>query len=393
MLIPRLIERKGDGTPLDDAETVSLTAELLGGGERFNSSALRKTAVDALATGGYGDKSQLILAPLISSLGVPIPMLSHRVFRHMQGTLDKLDAIPALRTRMSEGEALMQLRRIGCVIIESPDNFSPQANDIFALSVNAADGPDIPLMAASIMAQKLSQSLGGLVVDVTYGGGSILRDEGSASQLARLLVHIGSQLGCDTVATAMAAPVPLGRAVGRALEIEEAIHVLQGESDMPQNLMGRVFRMGVEMLRLSGIESDPGVAQKRIEKAIESGSALRQLAQIIEAQGGNPAIVDDPALLPQSSEVEVFRAPEKGHIVHIDADAIGRGLAQLCSGQASDAAAGFMITVRMGEWVDSGEAIATVFANDLPGIEAGQRALGEAIRISRSPTSATADVS
>ncbi|OYV72806.1 MAG: thymidine phosphorylase [Gemmatimonadetes bacterium 21-71-4] len=301
---------------LDRAETAALTEAMLGSGGRLELDHLGKARIDKHSTGGVGDKVSIILAPLVSCLGVAVPMMSGRGLGHTGGTLDKLEAIPGFRTRLSLAEAGAELEAIGCALIGQTEEIAPADRKMYALRDATATVESIPLISASIMSKKLAEGLTGLVLDVKRGSGAFLPELDAELELAGTMVSLGADHGCPVVALLTAMDRPLGRACGNALETEEAIHALRGEG--PPDLMDVTYALGAEMLLLAGTAANGADARRRLEGAIASGQAARQFQRIIEAQGGNPAVVDDPALLPQARECELFAAPRRGVVARIE---------------------------------------------------------------------------
>jgi pyrimidine-nucleoside phosphorylase len=369
---------------LDAGETVALTEAMLRSGEALDLSHLPTGRVDKHSTGGVGDKVSLVLAPLVASLGVAVPMMSGRGLGHTGGTLDKLEAIPGMRTDLSLAEARAQIERIGCALMGQTTQIAPADRKMYALRDATATVESIPLIAASIMSKKLAEGLTGLVLDVKRGSGSFMPELDRALELARTMIALGADHGCEVVALLTAMDRPLGRAVGNALETEEAIHALRGEG--PSDLMEVTYALGAEMLVLGCAAKSRDEARRLMEVAISSGKAARKFQEIIEAQGGNPAVVDDPALLPQSHACELYEAPRRGFVAKVEPRAVGRGLIALGGGRTRmedmvDPTVGFVITAKPGDWVEPGEPLATIFARDAGGIETGRAALREAIRI------------
>jgi pyrimidine-nucleoside phosphorylase len=369
---------------LERDETAALTQAMLDSGGRLALSDLGKPRIDKHSTGGVGDKVSLVLAPLVSCLGVAVPMMSGRGLGHTGGTLDKLEAIPGFRTRLSLEDAKAQLQAIGCALMGQTDEIAPADRKMYALRDATATVESIPLISASIMSKKLAEGLTGLVLDVKRGQGGFVPDLESELILARTMVSLGADHGCPVVALLTAMDRPLGRACGNALETEEAIHALHGEG--PPDLMDVTYALGVEMLLLAGVSANARDARQRLESAIAQGDAARQFQRVIESQGGNPAVVDDPALLPQAQECELFAAPRRGFVVRVEPRPIGYGVARLGGGRtrttdAVDPTVGFVITAKPGDWVEAGEPLATVFARDPQGIAQGRDCLTTAIVI------------
>ena len=417
MFVPALIERKRDGGALTAAEWRELltayqagavpdyqisallmacflrglareeTAGLLDGmmasGSRLAFGKLGRKVIDKHSTGGVGDKVSLILAPLAAACGVAVPMMSGRGLGHTGGTLDKLESIPGFRTDLSLEATRAQVEKIGCAMIGQTPEIAPVDKKLYALRDVTATVECVPLIAASIMSKKLAEGLYGLVLDVKQGSGAFITDAERSMMLAKTMIELGADRGCPTVALLTAMDRPLGRACGNALEAEEAIMGLRNEG--PEDLRDVTLALGVEMLVLAG-EKDRAKARKRLEDALKSGKAAEAFQQIIEAQGGNPKCVDDPALLPQAQEVEVYYARKAGTILKVEPRIIGRAVVEMGGGRrtvedAVDPTVGFVITARPGQPVHASEPLASIFAKDPAGIDLGRRALDQAIEI------------
>lgn len=417
MFVPGLIERKRDGGALSAAEWRELlgaygagtvpdyqisallmacflkglareeTAGLLDGmmasGSRLDFSGLGRPVLDKHSTGGVGDKVSLILAPLVAACGVAVPMMSGRGLGHTGGTLDKLESIPGFRTDLSLEQTRAQVEKIGCAMIGQTPEIAPVDKKLYALRDVTATVECVPLIAASIMSKKLAEGLNGLVLDVKQGSGAFITDPERSLTLAKTMIELGEDRGCPTVALLTAMDRPLGRACGNALEAEEAIMGLKGEG--PEDLHEVTIAEAIEMLVLAG-EKDRTKARKRLEEALKSGKAAETFRKIIEAQGGNPAVVDDPALLPQAEAVEVYYAKSTGTILKVEPRAIGRAVVEMGGGRRKvddvvDPTVGFVITARPGQKVHTSEPLASIFARDAAGIELARRALDAAIEI------------
>jgi pyrimidine-nucleoside phosphorylase len=369
---------------LDRGETAALTDAMLKSGETLDLSHMTVPRIDKHSTGGVGDKVSIILAPLVASVGVAVPMMSGRGLGHTGGTLDKLESIPGFRTDLSLAAARAQLEQLGCVLIGQTGEIAPTDRKMYALRNATGTVESIPLIAASIMSKKLAEGLTGLVLDVKRGSGAFLPELERGLELSRTMIELGADHGCPTVVLITAMDRPLGRACGNALEVEEAILGLRGEG--PEDLMTVTYALGVEMLLLAKVTTSRDEALDMLRAAISSGRAAERFQQIIEAQGGNPAVVDDPAVLPQAGECEIFRAPRRGFVARVEPRGVGRGVVALGGGRETlddelDPAAGFVITARPGRWVESGEPLATVFAANSVGVAAGRAALRGAIEI------------
>ncbi len=369
---------------LDRKETAALMDAMLKSGAELDLVHLASPKIDKHSTGGVGDKVSLVLAPLVASLGVVVPMMSGRGLAHTGGTLDKLESIPGFRTSLSLAEAQAQLERIGCALLGQSTEIAPVDRKLYALRDATATVESIPLIAASIMSKKLAEGLTGLVLDIKRGSGSFLPDLERGLELANLMISLGSDHGVPVVALLTAMDRPLGRACGNALEVEEAIHVLRGEG--PPDLLQVTYALGAEMLVLGGVATDTDAARRMMEVAISSGRAADKFKEIIQAQGGDPRVVDEPSHLPQAAECELYTAPRSGIVAHVEPRAIGRGIIALGGGRTRmedtvDHSVGFVISARSGDYVRVGEPLATVFAKDMAGVAAGMAALSEAILI------------
>src|SRR6476646_8521975 len=369
---------------LDRAETHALTEAMLRSGDTLDLAYLGRPRVDKHSTGGVGDKVSIVLAPLIASLGVAVPMMAGRGLGHTGGTLDKLEAIPGFRTDLSLAEARRLLETLNCALIGQTAEIAPADRKMYALRDATGTVESIPLIAASIMSKKLAEGLTGLVLDVKRGSGAFLPELERGLELARTMIELGADHNCPTVALITAMDRPLGRACGNALEVEESMLALRGEG--PPDLMEVTYALGAEMLVLGGVAADIDAARRELEKAIGTGRAAEKMQEIIEAQGGNPGVVDDPAVLPQASHVELFPAPRRGFVARVEPRAIGRGIIALGGGRTKiddrvDPSVGFVITAKPGDWVEAGEPLATVFAADRSGVESGRATLRGAIVI------------
>lgn len=418
MVVPTLIERKRDGgalTPAEWRELIfayssdavpdyqmsallmavlwrGLTGEelnalaeaMLDSGERLRWDGFDRPLVDKHSTGGVGDKTSLLLAPMLAACGVAVPMMSGRGLGHTGGTLDKLEAIPGFRTSLSLRETEAQVRRIGCAMIGQTPEIAPADKRLYALRDVTATVESIPLISASIMSKKLAEGLNGLVLDVKTGSGAFLPDEAQALELARTMIGLGEAHGCRTVALLTAMDRPLGRASGNALEVEESIAGLSGEG--PADLMEVTYALGAEMLLTAGLARDAADARAQLERSITSGGAREKFGELIEAQGGNPAILDDPAALPQADVIEIFNAPREGIVRRVEPRRIGRAIIELGGGRQKvddivDPAVGFVITARPGDAVRAGEPIASIHARSDEAAARAAAALTAAIEI------------
>src|SRR6266699_952395 len=288
---------------LERTELAALTDAMLASGQRLNFDGWATPRIDKHSTGGVGDKVSLVLGPLVAACGVAVPMMSGRGLGHTGGTLDKLESIPGFRTNLSLAEAKAQVQKLGCVLIGQTAEIAPADRSLYALRDVTATVESIPLIAASIMSKKLAEGLNGLVLDVKRGSGAFLPKLEQGLELAKTMIALGEDRGCPTVALLTAMDRPLGRACGNVLETEEAILALRGEG--PTDLLEVTYALGVEMLLAAGVEKTSKKARQRLENALGSGLAAEKFERVIEAQGGNPGVVEDASVLPQAKEVEV----------------------------------------------------------------------------------------
>lgn len=369
---------------LDRGETVALTEAMLRSGEMLDTSKLDRPAIDKHSIGGVGDKVSVVLAPLVAAAGLAVPMMSGRGLGHTGGTLDKLESIPGFRTDLSLVEAKKQLEALHCVLISQTNEIAPVDKKLYALRGATATVDYIPLIAASIMSKKLAEGLDGLVLDVKLGSGAFVQTLDDAMTLGNIMIELGRDHECPTVALITAMDRPLGRACGNALEVEEAIQALSGEG--PADLMEVTYALGVEMLMLGGFGGGRGEARATLEKLIRTGAAAEHFKKVIGAQGGDPRVVDDPGRLPQAKAVEIYAAPRRGFIAAVEPRAIGKAIIDMGGGRSKmddpvDPSVGLVITAKPGDWVEGGEPLGTIFARDRAGVEIARQALGSAIRI------------
>ena len=369
---------------IEPAELVALAGAMLDSGERLRLDHLGLPLADKHSTGGVGDKVSLVLAPLVASCGVGVPMIAGRGLGHTGGTLDKLEAIPGLRTTLSVAEVQRQMELVGCVMIGQSEEIAPADRRLYALRDATGTVAQIPLIAASIMSKKLAEGIRALVLDVKRGSGALLPGLEDDLDLARTMIALGEAHGCRTVALLSAMDRPLGRACGNALEVEEAIATLAGEG--PADVLELTMVLAAEVLVAAGAAPDAATARARLAEALASGTALEKLRSIIVAQGGHPGVVDDPSALPQAEAVAVYGAPRAGTVVAVEPATIGRAIVAMGGGRrvmadTVDPAVGFVITAKPGERVERGEPVASIYARDSEGLRTGTAALERAITI------------
>ncbi len=361
---------------LDPGELRAWTAAMIASGERLDLSSVGRPTVDKHSTGGVGDKVSLVLAPLVAACGAAVPQLSGRGLGHTGGTLDKLEAIPGWRAALSPDEMTAALRRVGCVICAAGPGLAPADRKLYALRDVTGTVESIPLIASSIMSKKIAEGTSALVLDVKVGSGAFMTRIDDARELARTMVMLGEEQGVRTSALLTGMDVPLGRAVGNALEVEESVAVLRGEG--PGDLVEVTLALAREMLRLAGIDADPAAV-------LADGRALERYRAMIAEQGGDP---DAP--LPRAEVAAVVTAPEAGWLRRLDARPVGVAAWRLGAGRARkedpvSPAAGVLCLVKPGERVEAGQPVLELRA-DTESVLAGARAaLDGAIEIGDEP--------
>lgn len=306
---------------LTPAELRALVDVMLHSGVVVDLAVIPAVKVDKHSTGGVGDKVSIVLAPLVASLGVAVPMMSGRGLGHTGGTVDKLESIPGFRTDLRLAEYRAQLERIGCALIAQTAEIAPLDRRLYALRDVTATVEAIPLIASSIMSKKLAEGIDALVLDIKEGNGAFIPERERAIELARTMIEIGRTYGREVVALMTAMDRPLGYAVGNALEVEEAVQVLRG--DGPEDVRDVTLALAAEMLTLGSVAGTHGAARRAAAAALSDGRALEKMREIVMAQGGNPHVLDDPALLPRAPARRRVEASTSGRIAAIDTRAIG----------------------------------------------------------------------
>jgi len=348
-------------------ETTALTRAMMTSGDCLDLSRIAGTKVDKHSTGGVGDKISLYLAPLVAACGVPVPMLSGRSLGFSGGTLDKLESIPGYRTRLSVDEFVDVVRRVGGSIVGQTERLAPADRTLYSLRDATATVSCIPLIVASILSKKLAAGPDAIVFDVKVGRGAFMESLDDARALARALVELSHEMGRRAVAWITDMDEPLGCAVGNAIEVEETISYLRGESIADLHRLG--LALGAEMLVLGGVARDLADGVARIREARSSGRGLETLRAMIAAHGGDARVVDEPGRLPTARSSEVVRAPADGFVGSVDARRIGFVATRLGAGRARkednvSAGAGVRIHRRRGEAVRRGDVLATLYADD-----------------------------
>ncbi|MDQ3651947.1 MAG: thymidine phosphorylase, partial [Acidobacteriota bacterium] len=341
---------------------------MLRSGEVLNFSDIARPKADKHSTGGVGDKTSLVVAPLAAASGVCVPMVSGRGLGHTGGTLDKLEAIPGFRVSLSLAEFRAVLERVGFAMIGQTETLAPADRKLYALRDATETVESIPLIVASIMSKKMAAGLDALVLDVKSGSGAFMPDEAHARLLAHSLVAMGTRFGVRTEALITDMSQPLGRAVGNALETRECIELLRGEvCEMTRPTLDLSIELAARMVTLSGAETTLDATRVRVRRALETGAALERFRAGVEAQGGDARVCDEPARLfdPKLEEISI-ESTRGGYITRVDAAEVGRAVAALGGGRTRiedviDPAVGFLADVKIGDQVKAGETLGLLY--------------------------------
>ncbi len=366
------------------SETALLTHSMAHSGDMIDLSEIDGIKVDKHSTGGVGDKTTLVLGPIVAACGIPVAKMSGRGLGHTGGTIDKLEAIPGFNTSISRESFIRNVKEIGIAIAGQTGNLAPADKKIYALRDVTATVNNVSLIASSIMSKKLASGAQRIVLDVKTGSGAFMKNLEDSVKLAQAMVKIGENTGRHTVAVVTDMDIPLGRAVGNSLEIIEAIDTLKNKG--PRDLAQVSFELAARMLELGGkgsIEHCSGL----VRNAVESGEALEKLAVLIEKQGGNSAVIKDYSLFPQAKFRYEYKAESQGHIGSMKTDTIGVASLVLGAGRETkessiDYAAGIYFHKKTGEKVEKGEVIATLYTNREDKVPEACRLLKQALELS-----------
>lgn len=353
---------------MTERETFDLTMAMLHSGDILDLSSVAGLKADKHSTGGVGDKTSLVLCPIMASLGVKMSKMSGRGLGHTGGTLDKLESFPGFRCNLSGEEFLGQLREQSFVISGQAANLCPADKILYALRDVTGTVPSVPLIVSSIMSKKLAVGADVIVLDVKTGSGGFMKSDEDAEILARELIKVGRAAGKKVGAIVTDMDEPLGYAVGNALEVAEAIHVLQGKTEAA-HLLELCLALGSLILTEGGLARDEGEARDMMLSAVQSGKALDKFAALVKAQGGDPAAVYNTDLLPKAGCVLEVPAPQSGYVRHLAASDIGRICLHLGGGRETldsviDPTVGIVLQKKVGDRVEAGESLAQIHAKD-----------------------------
>jgi len=378
---------------LNARETADLTEAMMRSGQVIDLSDFPQPKVDKHSTGGVGDKTSLVIAPVAAAGGLLVPMISGRGLGHTGGTLDKLEAIPGFRTRLTLAEFRQALRRTGAALIGQTEQLAPAERKLYALRDVTATVESIPLISASIMSKKLAEGIDALVLDVKTGSGAFMKTPESARELATRMVEIGTACGKRVEALITGMSQPLGSAVGNTLEVIESIETLKGRG--PQDLLDVSRELTARMFVLGGLDASLDAARTRFDQILSSGAALQKFAEIIEFQGGDPRVLEDYSRLPSAGHEESVVAWQEGYVAALEAEALGRASMRLGAGRERmdsviDRAVGLVFEKKVGDAVNTGDRICTIYANERSFLPEVREAIRSATRIGADPVKPSA---
>lgn len=347
-------------------ERANLTMAMVKSGDEIDLSAIEGVKVDKHSTGGVGDTTTLVLAPLVAALDVPVAKMSGRGLGHTGGTIDKLEAVDGFHVEITEQEFTDIVNRDKVAVIGQSGNLTPADKKLYALRDVTATVNSIPLIASSIMSKKIAAGADAIVLDVKTGDGAFMKNEEDAVELARAMVSIGNNVGRNTMAIISSMSEPLGYAIGNALEVKEAIDTLKGEG--PEDLTALCLELGAQMAVLGGAASSLDEAKDKLRAVIDNGEALEKFRVFLKNQGGDASVVDDPSKLPQAEYQFEVKAEERGFVEEIAAEEIGIASAMLGAGRQTkedeiDLAVGLVLKKKVGDRVEQGDTLAVIHSN------------------------------
>lgn len=373
---------------MTERETLFLTEEMIKSGDTLNLSGVDGIKADKHSTGGVGDKTSLALCPMLASLGIKIAKMSGRGLGHTGGTIDKLESFPGLTTSIEGDKFIKQANEIGFVIAGQTAHLVPADKKLYALRDVTGTVDILPLIVSSIMSKKLASGADIIVLDVKTGSGAFMKREEDSFELARQMVALGKNAGKKTVAVVSDMDEPLGYAVGNALEVEEAIAVLKGED--AGNLRELCLALGSCVLMEAGMAESEEKARGMLVKCIEDGSALKKLADFVEAQGGDRRAVYDTSLLPKAPNIRELRSPKEGYIKALHADNVGKACIALGGGRETkdstiDLSVGVVLHKKKHDYVNLGESLLTIHAHDEQSAKEAEKILIESYEFCETP--------
>jgi len=347
-------------------EVAALTLAMARSGDQVDLSAIQGIKVDKHSTGGVGDKTSLIIAPIVAAVGVPVAKMSGRGLGHTGGTIDKLESIQGFHTELSQKQFVEQVNSIGVSLIGQSGDLAPADKQLYALRDVTATVESIPLISSSIMSKKIAAGADAIVLDVKTGNGAFMKTLDDSIKLAQAMVTIGSETGRETAAIISDMDQPLGYAIGNALEVAEVIDTLKGNG--PADLTELCLSLAAQLVLLGKKATDASNARQLVEEALQNGAALNKLRQLIEAQGGDGSVIEDPKRLPQALYTYEITSTEHGYVSAIGAEKLGLAAMKLGAGRQTkdekiDHAVGIVLRKKVGDQVSKGEVLATLYVN------------------------------
>lgn len=373
---------------MNEEETLHLTMAMAHSGDMLDLSGIDGVKVDKHSTGGVGDKTSLALTPMVAACGIKVAKMSGRGLGHTGGTIDKLESFPGFTTEITEETFIRNVNETGIAIMGQTADLAPADKKLYALRDVTATVDNMSLIASSIMSKKLASGADAIILDVKTGSGAFMKEEKDALALAREMVALGKNAGRKTAAVISDMDQPLGYAVGNALEVIEAIETLKGNG--PEDFVSLCLALGSRMVVAGGKAESIGEAEGMLRQVIEDGSALRKLAQFVEAQGGDPAAVLDTGLLPKAAYAEEIPSPEEGYVAHIICDEVGICSLMLGGGRETkessiDLSVGLVLSKKTGDYVKKGEALAVIHGNDREKMKAAAERFIKSYSFSKTP--------
>ncbi len=363
---------------MDEEETLNLTKAVINSGDTFDLSGINGIKVDKHSTGGVGDTTTLILGPMVAACGVPFVKMSGRGLGHTGGTLDKLEAIPGFKIELNNEELVDNTNKINLSICSQTGNITPADKKLYALRDVTATVDNISLISASIMSKKLAIESDAIILDVKVGSGAFMKDVSMATELAHTMVKIGKNYGRETIALVTDMDQPLGLAIGNNLEVIEAIETLKGQG--PEDLYELTLVLGAKLLVLAKLVENENEARKLLIEKVESGQAIDKLIEMVQLQGGNSDYIKNPDLFEKAKYIVEVKSEKTGYVRHINAEDIGKVSLSLGAGRETmdsviDMSAGIVLSKKVNDLVNKGEALAYVHGNDLDKVEAARKSI------------------
>ena len=368
---------------MSENETFDLTMAMINSGDIMDLSKIDAVTVDKHSTGGVGDKTTLIITPIVAALGGHVAKMSGKGLGHTGGTIDKLESIEGFKTVLTEKEFFNQVNKIGVAVISQTVNLAPADKKIYALRDVTATVESIPLIASSVMSKKIAAGTDGIVLDVKVGSGAFMKDIESAVELANEMIKIGKSAGRKVIALITNMDIPLGKNIGNSLEIKEVIEILRGEG--PEDLRELCIELASYMLMICN-GKDINVIRKDVEECIKSGKALEKFKQMVKMQGGNEKLIENPDLIIKAKYEKEVRNQKTGYIVNMNTEKIGKVSSMLGAGRRTkedilDYTAGIVLNKKVGDYIGNSEILATLYSSKVEDMSEAIKEFCEAIEI------------